>query len=546
MLKNICTKERTLIIAIFIIFIFLRIFSDSPYYFIQGSDHARYLELANNFPYHTLYNNQLYLAHLPLFPYVIHVFTWFFQDHIAGIIVSLLSAIITFFIIYKLVTLLTKERYIAIGVLVLYSLSQIHIGSAINVMKESLLVMLTLASIYFYILYLKQSNKIDLWLSAISGFLLGITTDFVILLILGLIAILFIYGKESYRLKAYIPIVSTIISYFLWVFIRLYTYSTYKFYPASWDGTIVKVSEFGIMSLISTNNFREIATYLPNALPLGISFDFFHYVYPMIYMLTLVIAPWPSGLRFSDMTILFSMKYLLQLVVYTLLSIGGIYGLYKIGKQILAKRIKKNGMLLVLILFVIFLLPLMQEVTSMRFQVQAIIFLFIIINYGFFQLAKTFKFLRLFKVFIAVIILILILYLPFYYLENNNFVLSQEKVVEATKTAKFINQLPGEGVMAQIGYNQELAYLTNKRVMALPIHPDYMFLIDMYNISYLIYGGFYMKPFSEENKDKVITYYTIKHIREHPEKFKLLEVMEEYYLPKDKTDHIYIYEVIKN
>ena len=524
---------------------FLRMFSDSEYYFIQGGDSAKYLVLANNFPYHTAYNNQLYIVHPPLYPYLIHFVSFFVEDYLAGILISLISAAITFFIVYKLVILISNSRYVALGTLLLFSLSGIFISISTKVGKESFSVMLSLSSIYFLIVFLKKGKGKNIWLSAFFGALLGVTTDHVVLLIPSLILSYVVFWNKNTLWRATIPIISATLSYSFWIFVRAYTYMTHEFYNVGLDGTIANVSNWGLKQLVSPMFFSEIQNYVP----FGFNFQPLHYIYPISYMLNLVVAPWPAGLRFSNLGILFSTNYALQLIIYTTLTMAAIYGTYKIIKSFFKKGIKNNGMLLSLILFTIFIFPLSQEFISTRFTVTAIIFLFIIINYGFFQLAKTFNVLRLYKLYIIVLISIVIVYMPFFYYSNNHFILSKEKLVEAPKTGEFINQLPKDGIMSQIGYGQEIMYLTDKRVMALPITPNYMFLIDKYNISYVLYGEFWSEPF-ENYTGHMFNYDTIKYIREHSEKFKLLNVIEETYPVKingeNKKDHIYIYEVMSN
>ncbi len=541
MLKINSKNKNILVIVIFFVFIFLRLFSDSQYYFIQSSDAARYLTLANNFPKHTLDNNQLHLTHPPLYSYTIHFMNFLFEDHIAGILVSLISAIISFFLVYRLTILINNNPLILYVTLILFSLSQIYINISKHVLKESFAVMLTLASIYYYLKFFKEGKNKNIVYSTFFSFLTGLTTDHAILLIPSLIIIYFIFRNKTKIWKASIPLTALVLSYSFWIAIRLYTYVSYDYYPAALDGTIVNINKVGIKQLLSSQYFDEAEIFIP----FGLSFDPLHYLYPLLYMLNLIILPWPSGLRFSTIATLLSTNYLVQLLIYSILSIGGIYSLYRIIGVITKKNIKRNGMLLCLILFFIFIFPLTQKFTSTRYTITAIIFLYILISFGLFELAKALKVLRLYKISIIGLILSLILYLPSYYSNNNHFILSQEKIVEAKNTAEFINQLPKDGVMAQIGYTQELNYLTNKRVMALPVNPNYMFLIDIYNISYVIYGEFYMKPISEANKKDVINYDTIKYIREHSNQFKLLKVIEETYPTTDRIDHIYVYEVIK-
>jgi len=543
------SKNQFLIIAIFLIFMFLRVFTDSPYFFIQGGDAGRYLTLANNFPYHTFSNNQFYIMHQPLYPYTIYFLSFLFEDYLAGIAVSLISSAITFFIIYKLTMLLSNSRNVVLGTLILFSVSQIYIHRAGSIIKEPFAVMIILAAIYYYLKFLKEGNNKYWVYSAIFGFITGLTTDHALLLILSLITVYFIF-RNKLILKnktkiwyAAIPLIVVIISYSSWIFTRAYVYITNDFYPASFDGTIVNTSVWGLRQLLSSQYFNEISVYIP----FGWSFNPLHYIYTVLFMFNLILIPWPSGLTFSNIANLLSPNQFIVLVVYGILVLSAIYGFYRIIKSAWVKKsYKENGMLLCVVLFLIFLSPLAQKFTSTRWTITAIIFLYILTSFGLIEIAKKLKILKVYKWFLTAVVLALLIYLPFYYASNPYFILNKEKLVEVPKTAGLINLLPEDGVMAQVGYTQELNYLTNKRVMALPINPDYMFLIDRYNISYLIYGEFYMMPLEEGDKDIVFNYETIKYIRNHPEKFRLLKVIEESYPTLEKKDHIYIYEVIPN
>ena len=525
----------------FLVFLFLRIFSSTQYEIILRSDAGRYLELAKNFPYHTFHNNQLYITHPPFYPYLIHFFSYLFEDHIAGLFISLISAIVTFFVIWKLVILLTDSKYAALGTLVLYSLSSIYINMSTIILKESFSVMLTLLSIYFFVLFFKNGGYLNVILSAVFGALLGMTTDIVVPLIPALIAIFIIFGSKKKFWKASIPVFATILVYSLWILFRLYVYTHFEYYPASQDGTIVRVSDWSLINLVNTLQFKDTGMWFAP----GISLDPAHYIYPVMYLLNLIIAPWPKGLSFNNISILLSSRYLFQLLLYSVLSIAILYSLYRTGKYTLLRGIKSNGMLLCLTLFLIFLMPLMSKFTATRYIIPSAIFLFATASYGLVELSKKFRLFNSFKAILTVIIIILVLYLPFYYVSNNYFILSKIKVVEAKNTAQFLNELPKNGIMTQTGYTQEIDYQTDKRVVALPADTAHMFLMDLYGINYALYGEFYRRPFIEGNETGFFNYYVVKYIREHPKEFKLLKVMEVSYPTIDRKDHIYVYEVVK-
>lgn len=542
MLKINLKREHLLLIAIFFVFMFLRMFSDSPYYPIIGGDSARYLALADSFPYHTLFNNQFYIQHPPLYPYAIHFVSFLFEDHIAGLLVSLISLVITFFIIYKLVMLVSNNYYIAFGTLILLSLSNVFIYISVGNLKRAPLgMMLTLVSIYYYIRFLKEGKTRNIIYSSLPALLLGITTDHAILLIPSLIITYIFFRDKTKIFHATIPIIAIVFSYSSWLFVRMYTYMTHQFYPVV-SGIIIKTGNLGLRPLINPQYSKEVESIVP----FGLSLDPSHYFYHVVNMFKLVVVPLPIGLRFSNISMILTSDNFLQLVIYSILGIATIYGLYKIIKLSLKKGIKNNEMLFFLTMFLVFLLPLTQIYTAPRFTVTAIPFLFIVISYGLFEFAKTYGIFRIYKVGITAIILILVLYLPFYYLNNSHFIFSKEKIVEIPITAQFINKLPKDGVMIQMGYVVELNYQSDKRIMALPINIDYFSLIDIYDVNYLVYGESYHKPFSEGDKGGTINYDAIKYIRDHPEQFKLLTIIEETYPTTEIKDHIYIYEVMPN
>jgi len=537
MAKSKLNKDRILLLILFIIFIFLRIFSNKDYYFIQGTDAATYLNLAKNFPYHTFYNNQFYLMHPPLYPYAVYFAGLLFEDHIAGIFVSLASASITFFIIYKLVKLISN-RYIALGTLILYSISDVYIRFSTDIVKESFAVMLILASLHNYVLFLKESKSKYVAYSSIFAILLAMTTDHAIFLIPSLIICYFIFGKNVKMRYAIIPIILAVAAYSSWLGIRLYVYSNNEFYPAAVDGSIVKTSDWGLKQLLSPHFFKEEDEKFHT---LGYSFSPSHYIYNAAYLLNLKIAPLPKGLRFTDISSYISIKYAFVFLTYFIIALGALFGVYAILKSSL-NHIQDSGMVFSLLLSFIFLFPITQKNVSYRYIITSTIFLFVIISYGFYFIANYFKILNFYKIGIVLLVSILFLYLPFYYASNPYSIFSKKKVVELANTAEFINKLPMDGVMAQIGYTPELDYLSDKRVMAWPMNVDYMFLISEYNISYIMYGEFYGNTFSdsEANVDEEL----IKYVQYNPRKFRLLRVIEEDYPFISKKDHIHIYEVI--
>lgn len=248
MLKGSLKKEQFLLLVLFLIFMSFRLFSETPYLFVAG-DQGKYLGLAKNFPGNELYNKEILLDQRPLYSYGIHFLSFLFEDHIAGIIISLISAAVTFFIIYKLVMLVMDDVYIALGVLILFSLSTIFIWLATNVLKESFSTMLILATVYNYIKFLKYNNIHNMIYSAIFGVLSGLASDHAIFLIPSMIVIYFFFMGDTKLLIAAIPLILVILVYSSWMGVRMYTYMSHDFYPAGWDGTVVNTEKWGSRQL---------------------------------------------------------------------------------------------------------------------------------------------------------------------------------------------------------------------------------------------------------------------------------------------------------
>ena len=108
-MKNRLFNRRNIIIALFLVFLFLRLFVSFSAELLTA-DTLKFLETSKSFPNHTLYNDQLYLLHPPFYPYTIHFFALIFHnEYIAAVFISLISSIITFFVLYNLFMMLSRN-----------------------------------------------------------------------------------------------------------------------------------------------------------------------------------------------------------------------------------------------------------------------------------------------------------------------------------------------------------------------------------------------------------------------------------------------------
>ncbi|MCK4669653.1 MAG: hypothetical protein KAT43_00510 [Nanoarchaeota archaeon] len=539
-------KNSTLIkysiLALFIIFVLLRLFVDSPIDYISGDD-AKFLGLAKNFPNHTLHGDFLYLAHGPIFPYAIKFFNLFVEDHIAGFFVAFTSSLIIFLFIILLFRLFNKDWNWIFYSLLIYSLSVFNITLSHAVLKETFFMVLALASIYFYLRAIKISSR-NLWLASLFGILTSMISDHVIFIIAILVLTFIIFAFKQkitvgQKIKLIVPIVLTIISYTAWLFVRIYVYTHHTFHPSGGDGLFEYVRNFGWKQIIAPFSFPETL----NFHSIGLNLHIEESISALAYVIDIFPFSIPLALRADTVHILLQTKYLLFIfLIYfplvILIAIPILYSLYILLKK---KTIFDNVNLYFILFLLIAIFPVFN-LAATRYGVLAIV----PISY-FFATSVSFIlkiFPRLEKI-IPIIILIVLLISTTLYVSNNPILFfEQEKLVETQSVADFIETLPDGAVMAQMGYSLELAYLLDQPAYALPFDTNRLeILIQMFDIKYLVYGQKYWAPVSEGETEWVLNYETIKHIQAHPERFKLLKIIKEYDPDNKIVDELYVYSL---
>ncbi|MAG92080.1 hypothetical protein CMO83_05380 [Candidatus Woesearchaeota archaeon] len=535
-------KSRNLVLVfLFLIFLALRLFTSTPSHFIGGDD-AKYLKLADNFPNHTLDNKSLFLLHGPGFPYAIHFLSYLSEDHIAGIVISLISSIVAFFVLYKLIMLVSKNYNLAIMTLVLFTLSVENIKFATLIHKESFMIMLFLLSIYFFLKGVLKDKRYY-YFASFFGIVTALTTDHVLFLLASFVAAYAIFGNlKKIQKSAAIPIILTVLFYSLILFTRFSVYSSNVYYSTGVDGVIEKVSDFGVRQIFSPAYFPETIelVFSKSSLIVNVLFIFG-------YMFNIVPFVIPPGLDRSTVNTLFSDNLTsfftsIKLIVYLALFLMFIIGIYYLLKDLKKKKFRNNPHLFFFLMFLLFIFPITQRITTIRFVLMATIPLFYFIALG----AVKIKINRNFKINLLLLAVLILLLTPFYWIaSNNHFVLSADKTIEASNTAAFLDTLPEEGVMSQVGYSPELNYQTDKRIITMPSDPSTLDrILKDFEISYILYGERYWEKFSDDNADRVFNYDTIEYVRENPQKFRLIKVIKEDYEVIGATDEISVYEVV--
>ena len=409
--------KRNIIIVLFVVFLFLRLFVNNSSVLL-GADPLKFMELSKNFPKHTLYNNQPYLLHPPFYPYVIHFFDLFMEDHIAAILISLISSVITFFVLYYFLMMLTKDFNLTFFVLLFFTLSVGFIIASRAPLRESFVIMLMFLTFYFYVGGVKFNDKKSIIIATIFGSISAITSDHVIYLIPALVLSYIIFNKEKINIKKFkfpnlkyiiLPLIVIMLFYGSWTFAKYYQYSQYDYYPNGRSGGPLDTRNFGLYQVIDVRTFEgyQIPYYTP-----GIFSNVKSYAYNFGYMFDIEPFSIPIGLNFTTMKFLLYPNHIFYMfAVYLPLFLILLYGLYHIVKDILrSKKIHNNVNLYTVLLFIIFVSPITNKVTSARHMYISYVFLFYFISYGLIILFE--KKLKLHKL-ISVITILLLFIIPF-------------------------------------------------------------------------------------------------------------------------------------
>ena len=544
--------SKNIIILLFIVFLFLRLFVSQSSVLLTA-DALKFFEAAKHFPNHTLYNNQLYLLHPPFYPYAIYFFTQLLQDdYKAAVFISIISAIITFFVLYSLFMMLTGNFNLAYLVLVFFSLSVGFINVSNAPFREPLVIMLTAASIYYYTKGVKLNDAKSIVFATIIGSILALTSDHVVFLFPSLILSYIFFNSKKVILSNFsfptlrrivIPFLIVLLIYGSWTFVKYSQYSESEYYPNGFEGVPVNTGDLGILQAISNRAFDDFeGTYIAPGMLSTVK----RLAFNAGYMFNLQPFSIPQGLNFTTMEYLLFPRHIpYMLVIYLPLALLALYSLAIIIKDFIRKRqIHNNVEVYSVLMLLVFASQVMQKYTTPRYILLSYVFLFYILSYGLLRIAEKKK-INVRKHLIPAISILLLLIIPFWHANNSSFVFFNEKVIASQKTGDFINaNLPRDaGIMVQPGYHAKLTYLTDNRMVGLHHDPKQLErLIGIYNISYIVTGDFFTEI-------RGLSRGTVQYIKNNPGKFELIATINENYSEffdeqdPHKADSLYIYKI---
>lgn len=497
--------KRSMFLFILIIFVFLRMFVDYDSHTVK-EDEARYLKLSKTFPKYTLFNNSIFLDHPPLFPFLIKVFSVFFPDYLAGILVSFFASIIAFLILYKFFIFLRMSEFQILLSLILFTISIHQIYFSHNIYKEAILLTLIWTTIYFYILGLKGKTKYFA-LASFFGSLTALTADHVIFLFPTLFISYLIFGNKKIFKIAVLPIILILFVYFAWLGVRVNVYLNNEFYSTGSDGFIENVRSFGAQQIINPQYFKNSAS----AWKAHFTYDPIDYL-RKVYIIGIYFFP------LDNVNIFSTKNYFLLLFIYFPIFIVIFYEIVLVIINFLKKkRIKNNQEIFFLSFLVIFSIPMTQKITPVRYLLPILVPLSYFFGKGIFRILNIFT---NYKIRHILIIGPLLLFLIIFLITNHYPIFSLKVKIKYEKMCKYVENLDYDGIMVQQGPISYVVYMTNKRVVSIPLSPDQLdFFIKYFNINYIVHG------ICEQN---CWVFDTVEYIKSHPEKYKIIEILEDY------------------
>lgn len=518
------SKANLFLILTVAAFILIRCFVSTPLYFI-AMDEAKYLVLARNFPRHTLFNNQLYLVHPPLFPYLIHFFTLLFPDHTAGITVSFLCAIITLAALIGLLGLMGKDRSWITVALFIMVISPLHISTSRVVYKDSMFFGLFTLSLYFFIKGLIGSKRYHLTAAGLLGAATCLTSDLGLYLVAVFLVGYFIFRNPKIKLKDLgLTFAIMLLPYGSWLLVRFVAFRNNIYYPVGVDGTIEYVRDFNLRQLFTPRYFPATMT---------------------MFNFSADLSEFRINTNVYDLHPILKLPGFCPLIFYLFV---GATGLMSLISGLAKRRCRNNPACFFSVLLIIFTLPVVLH-PEPRFLIPILLPFCYLFAEGMERISTriTRHFRPMNKLAGATAAAAIIL-AGVHLSGARHLIFLLPKEVEAARSARYLKDLPGDGVMAQVGYPPELIYLSGKRVLALPVVSRVLDkFIRYYDIRYLLYGQHYLAPLQTDDPGLIWCYDTIKYIRENPRKYPLLKIVEERYQEAEQwPDLIFIHGVGKN
>jgi len=512
------------------LFLVLRLLSGDSYFELSG-DQCTFLELGRTFPRHQLWNHELYLIHPPLFGYAIGLLHLVMPLLLAGLAATLIFAIANFFAIRGLGKEVGLPQGAICAGLVYLAMIRGAVANNYHVARVSILMCATAVALLAFLRMLRQPGRKTLACAVAANAACLLVSDQALLLLPAEAVVLLARG--AFRQWRWVPVVAAgILAAAVWPVVRMVEYGRRADLPAGIDGTIEFTKGLPMMAAIQpnylafTNSHRSLFT-----------------------QTSLSLANLRPVLMADLATDLMGIPRALSVLL-----LAGLIG------AALARPERRRGALVWLAVSLLFLLPVglgMNEWYGMGFVVP----FSLLIMHG---AAACLDFIggrvkhasgKLTAVLAGMCVLVAILWIaapaPRQHglLEPRGgmeFLFARPPLTRASTIAHFFDKLPRDtGIMASPGLGPEIVYLTDKRVVAIPFHPELLERFTKeYRIQYIVTSLEQMQRYDEPAPDLWTGHLAARYIAQHPERYKLaVRVHEEYPAFYPATDYL-VFQVL--
>lgn len=436
------------------------------------NDQPKYLALAESFPSHTLYNNQLYLIHSPMFGHVVGLVSLVLPVVTAGLLVALAAGTANLFLTWMVGKQLGLGATGRSAALLIVAITELAVWNDSQVGRMGILLTFSLAALWSLLRYLERGGHgfpgaVTLWLC------LALATSEQALILFPAMALVCWFQRSTLRIPRSV-LGSWLIggaTFLVWPAVRLWVYLRHAHYPAGIDGTVESLTRFPPVAVLQPNLlpitdfhrsfFTSTSFSLSNLDPaaLQVVVDWFFVPRTLAVALCLVLtgvgilagtAPQRSAARMLLLLALlfylpplFGMypRYGLGYLFFFALLIG--WGVHHVGRWIPHGEALIAGLLVVASLVI--------SAAWVRSDPESVVYSAVAATPG------------------------------------PRFLFTREPVVAGEELADYLDALPEDGIMAPIGIVPSLAFQIDKRVLALPIHRIRLKpLLRQYQVRYLV------------------------------------------------------------
>ena len=498
------------------LFLVLRLFSGDPYYLL-GGDQCTFLELARTFPWHQLFNHELYLIHSPVFGYAIGLLHLALPLLASGLVAVLAFAVVNFFAIRALGQFENLPKT-AIGAGLLYlAVNRPAVAYDYHVARVSILVAAGALALLTFLRLLRDPSRKTLGLAIAANVFALLVSDQALVLLPCEAALFLAHGPRRPWKAALMLGAASAAAGAIWPLVRLFEFRHRTDLPAGISGAI----EF-------TRNFPLQALIQPNYLP------FTNAHRSLFTQTSLSLKNLRPSLLASLPTDLLLIPHWASVILVSLMALAA-----------LARSQSRWRSLQWLLLSLLFLLPVgvgMNEWYGMGFIVPFALLMMEgaaawIAWAGSREKSAT-------KVMAwalpAACVLAAAVWLAAPAPEAHSFLsprggahflFARPPVTRASAICGFFDSLPADtGIMAPTDLSPEVVYLTGKRVVALPFDPALLarFLAE-YRISYLLVSSEFFRRYASADADEYTSSAVVRYLAEHQDRYPVVRTLREDY-----------------